>query len=835
MRKSESRVEGVRMMPGEKLDERGSPRPLVAAAGLLLLGMAVGRAGVLEARWLVLGACGLWMAWLIAEWIGWRKVAGGCLAGVIFLAGAGLWMLNQAYGEQMHVARFAAGTEGGGSAEAAVSLRMRVLVPPDSAGMGGDQSEGLWLGRVQEIFTDRGWLPAAGDLLVHWRGGGRSELQRGELTEVYGWLSRPPAALNPGGIDRQQMLAADRIFAEVRVPRPGGVVVLDQENTAAEPWLPRLRLFLRAKLLENIVQQDVPAAYTITALLLGTRDPAIADISQAFADAGVAHLLAISGTHILLFAALAWGLLRLIPMRPRWREFTLTLAVIAYVLATPCGPPILRAAVALVMVLLARLAGRPREYLNTLAAAAIVIVLLRPADIASAGFQLSFIATAGLILFAPRLYHAVFVRWLEREELVAELANTSWTRRRITLYRWACGLLVGNLIGAATAAPLVALHFGQINLWSVATGIIALPFVGVAMVAGALQLIAGLFWSAAAAAISPATVAAGQAMIWVVEHLAKLPGAAVAVRAAADLAAGGNLYSSVALGSAKAVRHLSRHDRKHVRGDGRRYRRMVRMDRTREPSAPDRAGCRRQQCPSPANTRRRPVRHRRRRAARRQHPIAPYARSAPARYPPARRSSADRSGRSSRLRSRRSGRCLSPRRHRRLSGKLGKARPNPRRRGPRTSRQNGGHSRTHAASRSGNHIKITRSYNNPAFQIKIVWPFPNGALSSRRDLILLVTYAHRQILIADPAAADALALVMRAQPQLRCDAIVFLGTERGAGDEPLRQIIGPLGAPTIIWSGRGPWAEKRESPGEFNTANGAVELTIDSTGQLIIH
>ena len=62
---------------------------------------------------------------------------------------------------------------------------------------------------------------------------------------------------------------------------------------------------------------------------------------------------------------------------------------------------------------------------------------------------------------------------------------------------------------AATAAPLVALHFGQINLWSVVTGIIALPFVGIAMVAGALQLFAGLFWSTAAAAISPTSMKPG--------------------------------------------------------------------------------------------------------------------------------------------------------------------------------------------------------------------------------------------------------------------------------------------------------------------------------------
>ena len=167
---------------------------------------------------------------------------------------------------------------------------------------------------------------------------------------------------------------------------------------------------------------------------------------------------------------------------------------------------------ALVMVLLARLAGRPREYLSMLAAAAMVVAILRPADIGDAGFQLSFVSTASTILFAERAYHGLFGRWIERETLVADLANTPWARWRLRAYRWSCGLLVANVIGAVTAGPLVPAHFGQVNVWSVLSGLARrLPVVSVAMAIGALQTAAAVLWGGLADWISPASIIRGRA------------------------------------------------------------------------------------------------------------------------------------------------------------------------------------------------------------------------------------------------------------------------------------------------------------------------------------
>jgi competence protein ComEC len=429
-----------------------------------------------------------------------------------------VWVANQSAVEKTHIARLA--TE----AELPVTARVRVVVPAAVSGPGS----ALWTGETQAVELQSGWAPSVGAVRVKTRP--EVELQRGDVVELHGWLQRPRGPENPGGMGTRAMLAADRVFAEIRVPRANGVVFVSH-GTGGERWLERARAYLRGKLLEHTVHEDVEAGYAMEALLLGVREPVIDPVTRAFSQAGVAHLLAISGAHVVFVAGCVWLLLRAAPISPRWREVLVAAAVLAYVLATPCGPPVVRAAVGVVMVVIARLLGRPRVTMNILAAAMIVVLLWRPADVLDAGFQLSFVGTAALIVFAERVYAGVFGAWLEREQALAGLAGTRWAAVRMRARRVACRLLVANGIGVAATMPLVAVHFGKINPLGVVTGILALPAVAAAMVASAVQVGVEVISSTLGAWLAPATVLAGRGMVWVVAHLAMLPGSAVSVRA----------------------------------------------------------------------------------------------------------------------------------------------------------------------------------------------------------------------------------------------------------------------------------------------------------------
>lgn len=793
--------------------------PLAPVAGLFLLGVAGGwwlhpAAGVV-----VIGAAVAWSAWVVAEFLRVSRGAGALLGTAIVLCGAGVWVLNQESVERGNLVRFAPG-----DAEMPVTFRGTVLVA--DAGESDSHAAEMLVARADEVLTDRGWQPAAGDVVVASRSA--AALEAGDRAEFVGWLSRVAGPMNPGAMDRRAMLGAERIFAQVRVPRETGVTRLSRDDTGTAGKLSQAlaqgRDWLRGKLLQNIALGDAPAAYTLSALLLGVRDPVINSVSQAFFNAGAAHLLAISGSHVVLFTLLVWSVMRFVPLRPRGRDVIIALIVGAYILATPCGPPIMRAAIALVLVLWARLSGKPAQHVNTLAAAALLVVLLRPADMLMAGFQLSFAATLGLILLAPRVYEGLFGRWIERETLVVELSQSRWARRRLTAQKWLCGLLVANMLGASAVAPLVAFHFGQINLWAVVAGVVALPFVMLAITAGVLQLLATLISTALGAWIAPLTTLAGAVLIRAVNALAALPGASVAVRAppvwvvvvvyAAVLAWAlrqrVGLSRAMALNGCVAALALA-------------------------------AGWYAWTMP----------------VAQLQFTVldAGQASSVLIRTPTgamwALNAGAERTGSAETL----FRPALRVAGEARLGGLIVQALDVNHAAGaadlvdwarpgavfvaaPAWARRQ----ETLAGAGVEGAVRAERIPVQPlragqilelggGARMEILWPpEAEAAAGSRTDLIVLCSFASSQVLIADPAALPALVRVVRGRPGLRADAIIFTGAPKGAADEPLRELIAPLEAKAIVWTGRSLRSESQRQDREWNTADGAVELEMDKSG-----
>ena len=501
--------------------------PLIPAALLLSLGITAGRYTSFPAEISLLLAAITWAVWLAAE-VALRKtpqhlITHLALSLAILTGGSALYQLHQDYVPPVHLARLIQDGD-----HAPVALRLRVLAPPEDP----SQHHGniFWIGQISELQTDHGWIPAAGTVRI--KSQAAIPLTRGQLVEAYGWAYRPDSNPNPGAFDMRAYLASDRIFLEVTANKPGAIRLLEAPSHATlSTALANFRVLLRSKLLEHTLRIDSESAYSMQALLLGYRDPSIDDVSRAFADAGVAHLLAISGSHIVFFAALVWGILRFLPLRPRTRLLLVGLLVAAYVLATPCGPPVLRAGLATAMFIISRLAARKPSLLNVLAGALIAVLIFRPTDLFNPGCQLSFISTAGLILLTKRCYTTLAGKWMQRWEEIARLAESRRYAWRLRATQFILGATVTNFVGTLTSLPLVAFHFNQINPLALVTGLLALPFVALTMIAALLQLLASLLSTPLAASLALATTAIAHLMVRTIQHLADLPGAVAALRA----------------------------------------------------------------------------------------------------------------------------------------------------------------------------------------------------------------------------------------------------------------------------------------------------------------
>jgi competence protein ComEC len=392
-----------------------------------------------------------------------------------------------------------------------------------------------FVARVLKCKNDRQWMAATGRVLVHVPGW-LPALQVNQQVEVWGWLSRPAPPANPGAFNYQQYLRTRRIFAEIDLTHTAQIKIISARQSLfpLSGWLTLQRVRLRQQFLRSF-GSHVVAGNEMVALLLGFRDPSIIKIERDFSRCGAAHLLALSGLHVALIAEAIWLILRLLIKSPRTRAGMTLLLVLAYMLVTPCGPPVVRAALGTALVLLTMLIGRPVRIANILGVTALVVLLWRPAELFDASFQLSFLVTGMLIIMAPRIYAAVFGRWLARLTDIANASQKRFDRLKSRLAAFVAGTLTANIIGTMVSLPLVMYHYHQITPWGVVTGLLLFPLVCVALITGLLQLSLVAIWPEAAKMAAIVAAPSAEALAWAVHHLAQLPGSQFVVQAPSGL------------------------------------------------------------------------------------------------------------------------------------------------------------------------------------------------------------------------------------------------------------------------------------------------------------
>jgi len=264
-------------------------------------------------------------------------------------------------------------------------------------------------------------------------------------------------------------------------------------------------------------------------------DPALA---QDFRNTGLTHLVAVSGTNCAIVCGSALLLARRLRAGPKTAALVAGTALVGFVVLVRPSPSVLRAAVMGSLALLALSLGRSRQVLPGLCASVVLLVLVDPPLALSAGFALSVLATAGLLLLAPPWRDAL--------------------RRRGVPAGWAEALAV--LAAAQVAcAPVIAAISGQVGGVAVLANLLAVPAVAPATLLG---VAATLLSSVSPAAAHAAATLAGLPTAWLVivaERGARLPGASIAWPggSAGGLLLAGVLALTLTLARLPQVRRLS--------------------------------------------------------------------------------------------------------------------------------------------------------------------------------------------------------------------------------------------------------------------------------------
>ncbi len=265
-----------------------------------------------------------------------------------------------------------------------------------------------------------------------------------------------------------------------------------------------------------------PEAGLAAGILIGLRDRVDRDLAGSFTTAGVSHVVAISGWNIAIVAAAVAAFAGRLGRRRR--SLVTILAIVAYVAFAGASAAVVRAAAMAGVVLLARESGRAGRAAAALGWAATVLLLSDPGLISDAGFQLSSLATAGLIAWATPL-----TTWIE-------------ARGRGRMPRWLAESLGVSLAAQAATLPIVLVSFGRLAVLSPLVNLTVVPLVAPAMAVGLAALAGGALVVAGVPEVVGAVVAAPgwvvlRLLVAIVQVAAAMPFSSVTLDPPWDVAA----------------------------------------------------------------------------------------------------------------------------------------------------------------------------------------------------------------------------------------------------------------------------------------------------------
>ncbi|WP_017327751.1 ComEC/Rec2 family competence protein [Synechococcus sp. PCC 7336] len=278
----------------------------------------------------------------------------------------------------------------------------------------------------------------------------------GQRLELTGFLYRPSGAQNPGGFDFQAYLARHNAFAGLSARQ---VAIVDPDVQWGG-WL------LRQRIVDAFVAGlgDRLGAL-LGALVLGSAASQVPfDLQDAFREVGLAHTIAASGFHVALLLGIVLAIARSRPVRQQ--QVIAIASLLAYVTLTGGSPSAWRATIAGVAVALSQeleTTGRRLQPLGFLLATAVLLTLFNPLWIRDLGFQLSFAATAGLLVSARPIQTCLeFLPPAIAQAIATPLAATLWTLPlqlavfgKVSTYFLVAALLTSPLTIAAVAAGMV--------------------------------------------------------------------------------------------------------------------------------------------------------------------------------------------------------------------------------------------------------------------------------------------------------------------------------------------------------------------------------------------
>ena len=339
----------------------------------------------------------------------------------------------------------------------------------------------------------------------------------GDWLRLYGQVKIPENFSED--FDYRKFLAKDDIFTTMFFPeisnlgvellsKPGGLRLSIPEKVKLKVYQ---GIFSFKKAFEKSLARSVdePNASFLGGILLGSRSQIPDTTKEEFSRTGTTHILAISGYNITLIATLISSFFLWFFKRQTAFWFSLA-GVVMFTILTGAQASVVRASIMGILVLLARREGRLNDPHNAILLAGALMILVHPKVLRyDIGFQLSFMATLGLIYVAP-----IF------EQRVEKITNFFKFRENF----------VATISAQLAVLPLLAYHFKNLSLVSLPANVLILPLIPYSMLAGFISGILGIIVPFLGQLVGYFAWLLSSIQLWIISVFAKPDWAVVGIR-----------------------------------------------------------------------------------------------------------------------------------------------------------------------------------------------------------------------------------------------------------------------------------------------------------------
>ncbi len=319
-------------------------------------------------------------------------------------------------------------------------------------------------------------------------GSDRVPIHAGDRLRIFGNLSAPSPAANPGDFDYAEFARDERQLSLLRVKGNDGIQLI----AAASAWNPARWLDALRQGGTRVLEEFLPREHAglASAILLGEREYVDEDTNEAFLETGTIHILCIAGLHIgmvatLLFVIFGAGWL------PRRAAIVCVMGILgAYMLLTMSRPPVMRATLLVWIFCGGMLLGRRSWGWNSLALAALIVLAVNPSSLTHTGVQLSFLSVAAILWVAPKLLSSTSENVDPLDRLIA--MTRSWPQRALMASRhhlWE--MFVIGLAMWIIITPLVMARFHILSPVGLILNLLLIPVLAIIVASGMGVLVFG--------------------------------------------------------------------------------------------------------------------------------------------------------------------------------------------------------------------------------------------------------------------------------------------------------------------------------------------------------